>query len=139
MLFSTLSLRSQACKCWASGDWMIVDVGNWFGGKRPYHHTALISIAYSMREALQVLAEVGLQNAWSKHLRLHKDMWKGLSELGLEPFVEDEKDRLITVNTIKVGCWDASSHVALYLEQRMPWLPRNMAVHGSLGSSNFQL
>ena len=62
-----------------------------------------------MREALQVLAEVGLQNAWSKHLRLHKDMWKGLSELGLEPFVEDEKDRLITVNTIKVGCCNASS------------------------------
>ena len=76
--------------------------GNWYGGKRPYHHTGFITICYAMRESLQMLAEEGLETAWARHLRLHKDLWKGLRELGLEPFVEDEKDRLITVNTIKV-------------------------------------
>ena len=29
-------------------------------------------------------------------------LWEGLSKMGLEPFVEREEDRLITVNTIKV-------------------------------------
>ena len=77
--------------------------GNWFGGKRPYHHTALVTVCYSMREALQIVAEEGLEATWARHLRLHKTLWKGLSELGLEPFVEDEKDRLVTVNTIKVS------------------------------------
>lgn len=55
-----------------------------------------------MREALQIVGEVGLENMWARHKRLHEDMWKGLQQLGLEPFVEDPADRLVTVNTIKV-------------------------------------
>ncbi len=30
-------------------------------------------------------------------------LWGGLTSLGLQPFVEDEADRLATVNTIKVA------------------------------------
>ena len=56
-----------------------------------------------MREALQIVGEVGLEGMWARHKRLHEDMWKGLQQLGLEPFVEDPADRLVTVNTIKVG------------------------------------
>ena len=55
-----------------------------------------------MREALQIVGEVGLENMWARHKRLHEDMWAGLQQLGLEPFVEDPADRLVTVNTIKV-------------------------------------
>ena len=54
-----------------------------------------------MREALALVGEEGLENMWKRHQRLHEDLWKGLGELGLEPFVQDPKDRLATVNTIK--------------------------------------
>ena len=55
-----------------------------------------------MREALALVGEEGLENMWKRHQRLHEDLWKGLGELGLEPFVKDPKDRLATVNTVKV-------------------------------------
>lgn len=55
-----------------------------------------------MREALALVGEEGLENMWKRHQRLHEDLWKGLGELGLEPFVQDPKDRLATVNTVKV-------------------------------------
>jgi alanine-glyoxylate transaminase/serine-glyoxylate transaminase/serine-pyruvate transaminase len=32
----------------------------------------------------------------------HQQLWAGLTELGLEPFVPAPADRLVTVNTIKV-------------------------------------
>ena len=56
-----------------------------------------------MREALQIVGEKGLQPIWEQHERLYHKLWEGLNNLGLYPFVEDEKDRLVTVNTIKVG------------------------------------
>jgi len=75
----------------------------WFGkDKRMYHHTALVSTCYGMREALQIVAEEGLEETWARHEKMHKQLWEGLTKLGLEPFVEDPKDRLVTVNTIKV-------------------------------------
>lgn len=55
-----------------------------------------------MREALQIVGEEGLQASWANHERLYHKLWDGLTKLGLEPFVEDENDRLVTVNTIKV-------------------------------------
>jgi alanine-glyoxylate transaminase/serine-glyoxylate transaminase/serine-pyruvate transaminase len=33
---------------------------------------------------------------------MHEMLWDGLKQLGLQPFVEDPAERLITVNTIKV-------------------------------------
>ena len=57
---------------------------------------------YGLREALAIVAEEGLEQLWARHQRLSQDLLKGLAELGLEPFVEAPKDRLSTVNTIKV-------------------------------------
>jgi aspartate aminotransferase-like enzyme len=54
-----------------------------------------------MREALQIVGEVGLANMWATHKRLHEDLWRGLAPMGLQPFVERPADRLVTVNTIK--------------------------------------
>ena len=55
-----------------------------------------------MREALAIVAEQGLDAMWKRHTQLGKYLWVGLSELGLEPYVTDPNDRLITVNTIRV-------------------------------------
>ena len=35
-------------------------------------------------------------------LQMYRLLWGGLVSLGLQPFVEEEADRLATVNTIKV-------------------------------------
>ena len=55
-----------------------------------------------MREALALIGEEGLEKLWEKHTRLHHELWAGLKEMGLEPFVEDPAERLVTVNCIKV-------------------------------------
>ena len=55
-----------------------------------------------MREALALVGEEGLEHMWARHQKLHEDLWKGLGELGLEPFVQNPDDRLCTVNTVKV-------------------------------------
>jgi alanine-glyoxylate transaminase/serine-glyoxylate transaminase/serine-pyruvate transaminase len=73
----------------------------WFGA-RAYHHTGMVSMWYAMREALAVVAEEGLEAMWARHEAAHRQLWAGLGALGLQPFVEDPKDRLATVNTIKV-------------------------------------
>ncbi len=66
-----------------------------------------------MREALALVAEEGLDKLWANHERLHKDLWTGLTELGLEPFVENPAERLITVNTIKVRSQVSLSRVSV--------------------------
>ena len=80
----------------------------WYGS-RSYHHTGMVSMWYALREALAIVAEEGLDAMWARHEAVHKQMWDGLRSMGLEPFVEDPKDRLVTVNTIKAraGCYGA--------------------------------
>ncbi|CAK0772136.1 hypothetical protein CVIRNUC_003932 [Coccomyxa viridis] len=80
---------------------LIGDYWGWFGS-RSYHHTGMVSLWYAMREALALVGEEGLEPMWARHQKLHEDLWKGLGELGLEPFVQNPDDRLCTVNTIKV-------------------------------------
>ncbi|KAL4426055.1 hypothetical protein ABPG77_007851 [Micractinium sp. CCAP 211/92] len=81
-------------------------VGNYWGWDAPapraYHHTGMTSMWYAMREALAIVSEEGLDAMWARHEAVHKQLWEGLSAMGLQPFVEDPKDRLVTVNTIKV-------------------------------------
>lgn len=55
-----------------------------------------------MREALAIVAEQGLDAMWRHHTEMGKYLWAGLQEIGLEPYVLDPADRLITVNTIRV-------------------------------------
>lgn len=80
---------------------LVGDYWGWYG-KRWYHHTGPISMWYGMREALAIVAEQGLDSMWKRHTELGKYLWAGLSEIGLEPYVTDPADRLITVNTIRV-------------------------------------
>ncbi|KAI3429701.1 hypothetical protein D9Q98_005786 [Chlorella vulgaris] len=80
---------------------LVGDYWGWFGS-RSYHHTGMVSMWYAMREALAIVSEEGLEAGWVRHEQAHKALWAGLSEMGLHPFVADPKDRLVTVNTIKV-------------------------------------
>lgn len=72
---------------------------------------------YAMREALVVVGQEGLEHMWARHLAMHAQLWEGLADMGLEPFVEDPAERLVTVNTIKarlsvlIGLWTAHSRV----------------------------
>jgi alanine-glyoxylate transaminase / serine-glyoxylate transaminase / serine-pyruvate transaminase len=48
-------------------------LGYWSGeGKRTYHHTAPINPLYGLHEALVMLAEEGIENAWARHRRMHE-------------------------------------------------------------------
>ncbi|KAK9842592.1 hypothetical protein WJX81_008023 [Elliptochloris bilobata] len=96
-------LKSRKTKpisfCWDLN--LVGDYWGWYNS-RSYHHTGMVSTWYAMREALAVIGEDGLENLWEKHQRLHNELWAGLKEMGLEPFVEDPAERLVTVNCIKV-------------------------------------
>lgn len=96
-------LKSRKTKV-RSYNWDLNLVGDYWGwfGSRSYHHTGMISMWYAMREALAMVADEGLEAMWARHLEAHQQLWKGLAEMGLEPFVENPADRLVTVNTVKV-------------------------------------
>ncbi len=80
---------------------LVGDYWGWYGS-RSYHHTGMVSTWYAMREALAIVAEEGLPSMWARHEACHHQLWEGLSTLGLEPFVANPEDRLVTINTIKV-------------------------------------
>ena len=85
-------------------------LGYWSGeGKRTYHHTAPINPLYGLHEALVILAEEGIENAWARHRAMHEKLKAGLESLGLE-FVVPEAERLPQLNavTIPAGADDAA-------------------------------
>ena len=50
-------------------------VGYWGqGAKRAYHHTAPVNSMYAMYEALLILKEEGLENAWQRHALGHENV-----------------------------------------------------------------
>lgn len=84
------------------------------GAKRTYHHTAPVNALYGLHEALVILQEEGLENAWARHLHHHQDLKKGLEALGLR-FVVKEQDRLPQLNSVYIpdGVDDAATRRAL--------------------------
>ena len=75
-------------------------MGYWGGGaKRAYHHTAPVNTLYGLHEALVMLNEEGLENAWQKHIDNHNILKSGLEDMGIK-FVVDAKDRLPQLNSI---------------------------------------
>jgi alanine-glyoxylate transaminase/serine-glyoxylate transaminase/serine-pyruvate transaminase len=71
------------------------------GAKRAYHHTAPINALYALHEALLILREEGLENAWGRHQKNHEVLKAGLEALGLE-FVVNETDRLPQLNAVTI-------------------------------------
>ena len=75
---------------------------SYWGHERTYHHTAPISLIYALREALRLVVEEGLEARWERHLHNQQAMIAGLEAIGLEMFVTDPADRLVTVTGVKV-------------------------------------
>lgn len=65
-------------------------MGYWSGGaKRAYHHTAPSNQFYALHEALLILKEEGLENAWSRHKENSEKFIAKLAQLGLKPLVPE--------------------------------------------------
>ncbi len=75
--------------------------GYWGSGKRAYHHTAPINPLYGLHEALVILEEEGLENAWARHRRMHDGLKAGIEAMGLGFFVAEEH-RLPQLNAVTV-------------------------------------
>jgi alanine-glyoxylate transaminase / serine-glyoxylate transaminase / serine-pyruvate transaminase len=73
-----------------------------WGGERTYHHTPPISLIYGMREALRLVLEEGLEARWERHRNNQQALVAGLEAMGLDMFVADPADRLITVTAVKI-------------------------------------
>ena len=76
-------------------------LNQYWGSDRIYHHTAPVNMNFGMREALRLLAEEGLENAWARHRQNAETLWSGLESLGLEMHVP-EKLRLPTLTTVRI-------------------------------------
>jgi alanine-glyoxylate transaminase/serine-glyoxylate transaminase/serine-pyruvate transaminase len=77
-------------------------MGYWgTGQRRSYHHTAPINALYGLHEALVILSEEGLENAWNRHQRHHLALKAGLEAMGLE-LVVPENERLPQLNAVTI-------------------------------------
>jgi len=100
----------------------------WEGSKRAYHHTAPVSACYSLREALCLVLEEGLDARIERHARIHELLRAGLEPLGFE-FVVAPEWRLPQLNAVKLpaGMDDAVARRRLLDEF-------NIEVGGGLGA-----
>lgn len=74
----------------------------YWGKERTYHHTPPITLIYGMREALRLVLEEGLEARWERHAQNQQALVAGLEAMGLELFVQNPADRLITVTAVKI-------------------------------------
>ncbi|MGD2117623.1 MAG: alanine--glyoxylate aminotransferase family protein [Chromatiales bacterium] len=77
-------------------------MGYWGSGqKRAYHHTAPVNALYGLHEALIMLKDEGLEDAWARHARNHEILKAGLEALGLT-FVVKPQERLPQLNSVSI-------------------------------------
>jgi len=77
-------------------------MGYWgAGAKRAYHHTAPINALYALHEALVIMQEEGLENAWKRHQHHHMALRAGVEAMGLN-FIVNEQDRLPQLNAVTI-------------------------------------
>jgi len=76
-------------------------VRRYWDQERFYHHTAPITNCYSLREALRIVYEEGLEARWQRHKLNHLALMAGLQAMGLHPLVE-ERYRLPSLNSIRI-------------------------------------
>jgi len=95
-----ISLREDPPQSWFLD--MNLLTGYWGpGAKRAYHHTAPVNALFALDEALRILQEEGLENAWQRHIDNHSLLRTGLEVMGLEFYVEEDY-RLPQLNAVKV-------------------------------------
>ncbi len=91
--------RSAPCQSWFMD--LSLQLGYWASGSRTYHHTAPVNALYGLHEALLMLREEGLEEAWRRHRRNHLVLADGLEALGLTLLVAEEH-RLPQLNMVVV-------------------------------------
>jgi alanine-glyoxylate transaminase / serine-glyoxylate transaminase / serine-pyruvate transaminase len=114
-----ITTRRQRVQSWFM-DLNLV-LGYWGGGgKRTYHHTAPVNTLYALHEALVILREEGIENAWARHRNNHEALKAGIEAMGLE-FVVPENQRLPQLNAVSVpaGVDEAAVRGALLAEYNL--------------------
>jgi alanine-glyoxylate transaminase/serine-glyoxylate transaminase/serine-pyruvate transaminase len=77
-------------------------LGYWSGGQaRTYHHTAPVNALYGLHEALVMLKDEGIEDAWARHYENHLALRAGLESMGLELMVP-EAERLPQLNAVAI-------------------------------------
>jgi alanine-glyoxylate transaminase/serine-glyoxylate transaminase/serine-pyruvate transaminase len=76
-------------------------LNQYWGSDRVYHHTAPVNMNFGMREALRLLAEEGLEQAWGRHRRNAEALWSGLESMGLVMHAPEHL-RLPTLTTVRI-------------------------------------
>lgn len=71
------------------------------GSQRTYHHTAPVNSLYALHEALILLQNEGLENAWARHQNNYKLLLAGLEAMGLSLLVE-KSHRLPQLNSVRI-------------------------------------
>jgi alanine-glyoxylate transaminase/serine-glyoxylate transaminase/serine-pyruvate transaminase len=71
------------------------------GAKRAYHHTAPVNALYGLHEALVMLKEEGLEQAWVRHQKHHLALRSGLESMGIN-FAVEENVRLPQLNAVTI-------------------------------------
>jgi len=102
--FSARAMAKIAARATKVPNWyldMSLLTSYWGGEKRVYHHTAPINMMYGLYQALHLLLEEGLENAYARHMACHKQLASGLQTLGLALTVE-ESARLPMLNAVSV-------------------------------------
>ncbi len=94
----------------------------YWGGetKRAYHHTAPINNLYGLHEALVMLEEEGLENAWQRHKNNAHRLQEGLADLGITYF-PPEAERIPQLNAVNIpaGVDDAQVRLRLLNEYHL--------------------
>jgi alanine-glyoxylate transaminase / serine-glyoxylate transaminase / serine-pyruvate transaminase len=101
---------------------------NYWGKDRLYHHTPPITLIYAMREALRAVLEEGLEARWERHRENQQALIAGLEAMGLELFVSNPADRLVTVTAINIPAGIEDGKVRTQLLDEF-----NIEIAGGLG------
>lgn len=102
-------------------------LGRYWTPERLYHHTAPISMFYSLREGLRLVLEEGLEARWRRTQTMSRALAAGLEAMGLSLFA-DTGSRLPSLTTVCIpdGVSDANVRKALLTEF-------NIEIAGGLG------
>lgn len=103
-------------------------ISRYWGEERFYHHTAPISMMYALAEALNLVAEEGLEARERRHRAVSARFLAGLGELKLEPLVP-EAYRAPMLTTVRVPEGVDEVRVRRYLLER-----HNIEIGGGLGA-----
>lgn len=100
--------RKSAIPSWFLDQTLVM--GYWGEGRtRAYHHTAPVNALYGLHEALLMLHEEGLENAWQRHATHHAAFRSGLEAMGLSlPVAAEYRLPQLNAVTIPDGVDDAA-------------------------------